>query len=356
MIRNYLLFTGVSFLIAGIKFFTFLTLEPQIFVDGLSKIGIITLGSGILGMFLDQGTAKLIPSKIIGTLKFYGINLVVGSFLFIIINSLIFNLNSIYILAQILSMATCLLARGICAGNEKKIAHQIFSITYGFYIYLLTLSHTLFNEHIFLITIVLNALAVIELMYSANNKKINYSKNNIIISINKIKFHFTGYFLVFISLKLIEYGDKIYCDAFSCTETTINLVKVSTLVFTASSMCWAIIINNQLINNKKFKYEKLIAIILSIPIHLVIIQQCIPSLNIFEIFIIVFLILCSHICQELRIKEINYISLNNPNSNSFGYASSIAMLVGVAIILIGYPYFSNIVYLLVRYKLLTKLL
>jgi hypothetical protein len=353
---GYLFFTGASLSIAAIRFLIFVDMDSLIFVEGLSKVGIITLISGILGLFLDQASQKNIGDDLSSLARPYGLVLLVISFLLLIQYS---SDNNSYILitGQSCALAVCLVSRGACAAEGRQVLHQTLSVSYGLYIFLVTLTHTVLKSFDLNISFLLIALAAFELLSSTKSQGFRLLPvKYVLTNVKKIKSHFCGYFMVFFSMKIMEYLDKFYCDYFGCSEILANYVKIASLLFAAAGIVWSFIVNGALVNFRLKGFEKILSIALYIPICLFVIYRnnSMLSSETTVIVIVGVLILLSNLCQELRAREIYLLESGARSTQALGRSAIKAGLLAFIPLALSMPYYSYGFYLVTRYIFFKK--
>ncbi len=348
----YLLFTGITLVIAAVRFFTFVEMDPLMFVDGLSKVGLITLISGIFGLFLDQASLNKIGRGLNTFALPYGLTLLLLACILLYVYYLEKNSFAL-IISQSCMLAVCLVSRGACASGEKLVLHQTLSVTYGLYIFLITLTHTELIGFDLYISALLAVFALIELLASNGSWYINDLQISNKSTVSNIKSHFIGYFLVFVSMKIMEYIDKFYCDYFGCGVILANYVKVASLLFAAAGIVWSSIVNKSFVSGSLRNHEKVVAIMIYIPLSAFVIYKnafhLMPDLA--TVAIISSLIILSNLCQELRIREIYHLENSDRSTKAFGYSAIKAGALAFIPIMLALPFYSYSFYLISRYVL-----
>jgi len=346
----YLLFTGITLVIAAVRFFTFVEMDPLMFVDGLSKVGLITLISGIFGLFLDQASLNKIGRGLKTFALPYGLTLLSLACILLYVYCLEKN-PFVLIISQSCMLAVCLVSRGACASGEKLVLHQTLSVTYGLYIFLITLTHTELIGFDLYISALLAVFALIELLASSwYTNELQISNKS---TVSNIKTHFMGYSFVFVSMKIMEYIDKFYCDYFGCGVILANYVKVASLLFAAAGIVWSSIVNKSFVSGSLRNHEKVVAIMIYVPLCAFVIYKSAFHLmpDLATVAIISSLIILSNLCQELRIREIYHLENSDRSTKAFGYSAIKAGALAFIPIMLALPFYSYSFYLISRYFL-----
>ena len=248
---SYNKFTFFALFIAGMRFFALSFSDPEKFVEGLGKVGLCTLLSGVLGLFFDQLVPGYIRAIDFIKITAYLLWLFLGG-LFVGVANVLFEGQVLYYLSISQLLACSLLVRGLnCdAGRNKYVS--IGSILYSAYVMLVTVYAVLPFRRGVLVNLLIGLCVggEIWLMSRAHRFK---EFNNIKISDDlprSIFDHLKINVIIFIGGKIVEYGDKVVCWYMVSDGQLAADIKISSLVFAACSTVSSHLYNEILVTGR----------------------------------------------------------------------------------------------------------